>query len=524
MANSGPNTNGSQYYITVDEASWLDGDYTIFGRIVDGMDVVYAISEVETDAYDKPLVDVDIYSITISDYNPQLALTYPDGGKDFLEDSIITIQWNSEYVADVKIEYSTDNGTNWNTINDSIPADFSQYEWQVPADYSELCLIKLSDVQHPETIDESDANFEIRIKPVKITRFELYEGVTPNIENEDNLIMPEKPLRFKIQFSSNYDVPLTNLTASINTANSGVSVTQNQVSLLQLNDGEKVWSDDYFEVIMPETVPVNESIVFTVSVTSDDVPDIPCKSSFSIPMLKLGNFSQAYDNNTGNSAGNGNGIAEPGETIELKMNLANTSKDTCYQVYGKLTKYHNFINIWNGIEGVSGTVYDTTMYNNFQPINPNNIMAAPKSNFVFDYNAADIYFVPLLLKVYGFINGEQGSSFEEGGIKMGWGIPYSMNDSYPVYNDETTQSEVNIVILGNPCNDKIRFLYNNYDSEGEFILNIYVLSGKKMFSENYIHNNENIYQIECSEFSNALYFLVIIDGNNVYRNKVVINR
>ena len=65
MANAGPNTNGSQFFITVAATPWLDNRHSVFGEIIEGYDVVKRISEVPRGTGDRPVKEVRINSVKI---------------------------------------------------------------------------------------------------------------------------------------------------------------------------------------------------------------------------------------------------------------------------------------------------------------------------------------------------------------------------------------------------------------------------------------------------------------------------
>ncbi len=108
--------------------------------------------------------DVSDNVFTIST-KPFITVNSPNGGEFCQVDSSYNITWSSDNVTNVKIEYSTNNGTNWKSIISSTPSNGS-YSWTIPNTPSTSCKVRITDVSNSSISDQSDNVFTINFQPI----------------------------------------------------------------------------------------------------------------------------------------------------------------------------------------------------------------------------------------------------------------------------------------------------------------------------------------------------------------------
>jgi hypothetical protein len=105
---------------------------------------------------------IESISGTFTIFYPALTLTSPNGGESVQAGTSFPITWNSSLITNVKLEYSTNNGVNWNTIVEATAANSASYNWSIPSNLSSnLMLVRISDQQNSTVNDLSDLPFTI---------------------------------------------------------------------------------------------------------------------------------------------------------------------------------------------------------------------------------------------------------------------------------------------------------------------------------------------------------------------------
>ncbi len=120
-----------------------------------------------SNADELSLNDVSNNIFTI--YQPAITLNTPNGGENWRVGTTQNITWTSNNITNIKIEYTSNNGTDWNVVNTSVSAALGTYNWTIPNSVSADCKVRISDVLEPTMADESNATFIIYQPGVTLT-------------------------------------------------------------------------------------------------------------------------------------------------------------------------------------------------------------------------------------------------------------------------------------------------------------------------------------------------------------------
>jgi PKD repeat protein len=275
--------------------------------------------------------------------------------------------------------------------------------------------------------------FTTRKRNVLFNRIEFHQNVTANSSNPNNLVQPGKYIRFKLRLFNELDSNLMTGMSTLRTTHPKVTITDSTAMYLNLDKNTYKWSNDEYEIYIDSSFAPGDSITFTLQTHQAVDPKGPWFTTFTIPVAPLTlNKNLLFDGNYVNSTGDGDKIAEGGETIEILPSVDNYSSQAVYNTEAELKTNHSFLSIWDNVSGVGGTVYKNWKYNyisfKHEPINPNNKNVNPESYYVFDYsNNHPTQQLDMNLLVTGYIGGEKGATYETGGYKMKWEIPVTIN-------------------------------------------------------------------------------------------------
>lgn len=336
-------------------------------------------------------------------------------------------------------------------------------------------------------------------------------GIITNQSNVENYINSDLPIRFKVSVFNELSQNLPTLSGTITTSTNGVTITDNTASFNNIASGQSEWSTDEFEIIVDSTVPNGTLLEFELSTQDQIISGGPWLSSFSFPLAPLDNGIILLDDDSNpDSNGDNDNIPEPGETIEILPTLNNVSNFIIHDVNGQLIAEQNFINVWDNVAGVSGTVYNTQDYNIIsnqqEPINIGATNVLPRFDYVFDYPSNH----PLQeLNFNLIIEGRLGDS---DGTLIKWTTSFLYNEGITGVLDNVIGSK--IYLTPNPTHSILNIYTNdNIEIDG---IHIYNLEGRKLQSYPIGTN-----QISINNFSNGTYIMMIKTKKGISFHRII---
>lgn len=182
---------------------------------------------------------------------PFVMLTSPNGGEQWLFGTNQKITWNSSNVANVKLEYSTDNGVTWQLIIASTPASSAEFSWRLPNIENSNCKIRIKDVSRDNVFDISDNSFTISRSLVNLIYPNGGEKITA--ASRDSIKWDfTNAVTLKLYYSTNNGVNWTGIDFNVNAAAKKYIWTVPSVSstncLVKIKDANNASTDSSMQV------------------------------------------------------------------------------------------------------------------------------------------------------------------------------------------------------------------------------------------------------------------------------------
>ena len=230
---------------------------------------------------------------------PVVTLTSPDGGENWLVGSAHNVTWISSNISNVKLDYSTNNGTNWINIIASTPASAGTYSWTVPNTVSTNCKVQISDVSNALINDQSNTVFTISVNtyPSTITLSTNYSFGDPTKTTSYQII----------GLPGANNLPITSIIVTGTPGANGdwrafwdsgtLPFTEyNNTSTFNFTPGKAFW------VVSKNQINVNRPNVNTVSLATDNSYSIPLHNEWNLisnPFDKLVTWASVQIANSG---------------------------------------------------------------------------------------------------------------------------------------------------------------------------------------------------------------------------------
>ncbi|NBV14423.1 MAG: hypothetical protein EBS07_10200, partial [Sphingobacteriia bacterium] len=177
--------------------------------------------------------DQDGWAMSINTAN-NLQLISPNGGENFANGSVQFIQWVSNSINNVRLEYSTNSGSSWTLISASEPATLGSYTWTVPSTATNQALVRISDVLNLNTIRDTSANLFIISSPIADKYYGgSYDGHSLNISQPPSITVVSPNIGTEVW----YEGSLVNIQwSSVNVTQVNIEISSNNGSSWSLID------------------------------------------------------------------------------------------------------------------------------------------------------------------------------------------------------------------------------------------------------------------------------------------------